>query len=333
MVLGTNWAVKNARGQTILYENLVAFSRGGSPSFIVQGFIPLLLMEKTPESVLGLCFGGGLTYRAAMLFPEIRRLDLVDISSGNVDMALRLMDGNSPLRDDPRVQFHIDDAFSFVKYSSRLHDLIQIDSNPPFYSHNCVTLYSREFYELCRARLSAGGMFTQVLPVKQLTTREMRSILHTFSAVFPHVMLWWNDLDPLMIGSNAPIRLDPARIEERLARPAVNRALKHASGDAKYDSLGQFLSGLLLTDQGFRAAGADGDLNTVDHNSLEYSSTPEVALDNVPLLQRHLTPWRDAAVLLRKPEIFRTYEPQLEARRAFLMGLAQRRMMLSRLRL
>ncbi len=332
-VLGTNWAVKNSHGQTILYENLVAFSRGGSPSFIVQGFIPLLLMEKTPESVLGLCFGGGLTYRAALLFPEIQHIDLVDISSGNVDMALRLMEGNAPLRSDPRVHFHIDDAFSFVKYSQRPHDLIQIDSNPPFYSHNCATLYSREFYDLCRSRLALGGMFTQVLPVKQLTSAEMQSILHTFASAFPYVLLWWNDLDPLMIGSNTPFRLDPARIAERLERPAVNDALKRYSGKAKYDSLGHFLSGLLLADEGFRSAGAGGSLNTVDKNYLEYSSTPEVALDNIPLLQQYLCAWDDASNLLQGQDIFRTYSAQLEARRTFLMGLSQRHIMLNRLRL
>lgn len=332
-VLGTNWAVKSSRGQTILYENLVAFSRGGSPSFIVQGFIPLLLMEKTPKSLLGLCFGGGLTYRAAMLFPEIQHIDLVDISSGNVDMALRLMEGNAPLRSDPRVHFHIDDAFSFVKYSRHLHDLIQIDSNPPFYSHSCATLYSREFYDLCRSRLAPGGMFTQVLPVKQLTRAEMQSILHTFGSAFPYVLLWWNDLDPLMIGSNAPFRLDPARIARRLERPAVKTALQQYSGEAKYDSLGHFLSGLLLVDEGFRSAGAGGRLNTVDKNYLEYSSTPQAALDAIPLLQQYLCTWDDASKLLQGQDIFRTYNARLEARRTFLMGLSQRRIMLSRLRL
>lgn len=332
-VLGTNWAVKMPNDQTVLYENLVAFSRGGSPSFIVQGFIPLLLMEKTPESLLGLCFGGGLTYRAAQLFPEIQRIDLVDISSGNVDMAMRLMEGNTGLQTDPRVHFHIDDAYSYVKYSQRQHDLIQIDSNPPFYSHNCSTLYSREFYELCRSRLTPDGMFTQVLPIKQLTNSEMKSILHTFASVFPHVMLWWNDLDPLMIGSNTPFLLNPARIAARLDRPEVAEALRRSSGEAKYDSLGHFLSGLLLLDEGFRAAGMGGGMNTVDRNYLEYSSTPELAPDNLPLLRQHLCSWEDASALLKGNDLFRAYEPQLEARRNFLMGLSQRRMMLSRIRL
>lgn len=196
---------------------------------------------------------------------------------------------------------------SFVKYSRRLHDLTQIDSNPPFYSHNCATLYSREFYDLCRSRLAPGGMFTQVLPVKQLTRAEMQSILHTFAAVFPHVLLWWNDLDPLMIGSNTPFRLDPTAIAERLERPAIKAALKQYSGEAKYDSLGHFLSGLLLTDEGFRSAGAGGRLNTVDKNHLEYSSAPEADIDNIPLLQQYLCAWDDATKLLRGQDIFRTY--------------------------
>ena len=332
-VLGTNWAVKTPRNQTVLYENLVAFSRGGSPSFIVQGFIPLLLMEKTPESILGLCFGGGLTYRATQFFPDIRRIDLVDISAGNVDMALRLMEGNDSLKKDPRVRFHIDDAFSYVKYSDRQYDLIQIDSNPPFYSHNCAILYSREFYDLCRSRLSSQGKFTQVLPIKQLTADEMQSILHTFSSAFPHVMLWWNALDPLMIGSNEPITVDPTVIEKHLELPGVAEALQQFSGEAKYDTLGHFLSGMLFMDGDFRSAGQSGGMNTVDKNYLEYSYDPSISLENADILKKHLTPWDKAYEASHDSAIFKTYAPQLSARRNFLVGIAQRNLMLSRIRL
>ena len=41
----------------------------------------------------------------------------------------------------------------------------------------------------------------------------------------------------------------------------------------------------------------------------------------------------DASKLLQGQDIFRTYNARLEARRTFLMGLSQRRIMLSRLRL
>ena len=91
--------------------------------------------------------------------------------------------------------------------------------------------------------------------------------------------------------------------------------------------------GLLLLDEGFRAAGMGGGMNTVDRNYLEYSSTPELAPDNLPLLRQHLCSWEDASALLKGNDLFRAYEPQLEARRNFLMGLSQRRMMLSRIRL
>ena len=90
---------------------------------------------------------------------------------------------------------------------------------------------------------------------------------------------------------------------------------------------------MLLVDEGFRSAGAGGRLNTVDKNYLEYSSTPQAALDAIPLLQQYLCTWDDASKLLQGQDIFRTYNARLEARRTFLMGLSQRRIMLSRLRL
>lgn len=334
-VLGSNWVLKTSgpEEQTVLYENLVAFSRGGSPSFVIQGFIPLLLAEKTPKSVLGLCFGGGMTYYATRFFPDIQDIDLIDISSGNVDMALKYLPVNDALKKDARVRFFIDDAYSYTKYAEKNYDLILIDSNPPFYSHACATLYSREFYSCCARRLNPGGLFTQVLPIKQMTLSEATSVLRTFASVFPHCLLWWNELDPLMIGSCTPFSLNMNTVEKRLDNPATAQALRRFSGVAKFDTLGHFLSGLLLADDSFRAAAGSGPLNTIDRNLLEYSQNPLVDQNIVPLLRQHLIPFRQAAGLFVQPDVIHAYENNLEQRRDFLLGTSQRKMMLAKIRL
>ena len=333
--LGGNWVLESPErgGQIVLYENLVAFSRGGSPSFVVQGFIPLILADEVPRNVLGLCFGGGLTYHAARYFPEIRSLDLVDISAGNVGMALRHLAINESLKRDSRVRFFIDDAYSYVKYAQKSYDLILIDSNPPFYSHNCATLYSREFYRQCARRLTHRGLFTQVLPIKQMTLAEAQSVMRTFASVFPHTLLWWNELDPLMIGSNEPIVLEPDGMEARLNRPGLGDALRRYSGEAKFDTLGHFLSGLLLADDGFRRAAGTGPMNSVDKNCLEYSRELNADQTVAPWLTERLEPWEAMKSLFTRPDMIEEYAPQLERRRAYLMGLIRREMMLARIRL
>ena len=328
-VTGTNWVTRSSSTEKVtLFENLIAFSKGGSSSFIVQGFIPLVLLPETPKNVLGLCFGGGLTYKAAQFFPGIRHMDLVDISPTNVHMALKHLDINKPLKKDPRVSFHFDDAYSFVHYSRNIYDLILIDSNPPYYSHNCSTLYSQEFYRLVLEKLSDMGVFTQVLPLKQLTHEEMLSIMHTFASVFPHVSLWWNGSDPLMIGGRKALPLSVAAINEHLENSDTAAALKKYSGDAKYDTTGHFLSGFLMEDHAFRNVAAKGELNSVDRNHLEYSWDVEVDMKNIDAVQENLSSWTTIAELSDQPDIFSSYGEQMEKRRRYLLDLTRRELFL-----
>jgi spermidine synthase len=257
----------------------------------------------------------------------------VDISSSNVKMALKHLKINEGLKRDDRFNFFIDDAFNYVKYTKKRYDLIQIDSNPPFYSHNCATLYTETFYRLCKAALAEKGLFTQVLPIKQLTNDEMRSVMNTFSTVFPHCILWWNGLDPIMIGSERSYHLDTEQISERLTRPGINRALAKFSFEAKYDTLGHFISGLMLSDEDFRSLSASGKLNTTDLNYLEYSTELNIDYKNSEDLTAQLTGWSEVEDMFTEPTLITEYAEQLTSRRKFLMGVMKRKMYLSKIRL
>src|SRR5690606_10811171 len=53
-----------------------------------------------------------------------------------------------------------------------------------------------------------------------------RSLIKTFTAVFPHYTAWFINADVFLIGSNEPLKLDAARIQSRLANPRLDEALK-----------------------------------------------------------------------------------------------------------
>ena len=143
-ITGTTWATSSPFGMK-LFENRVVISRTGPGSFPIQGYIPMVLAPRVPRSVLGLCFGGGVSSHAGTLFSEVERFDFVDISKENVRIALNNFAHNRGLRTDPRVRFVIDDAYSFVKYTRNTYDLILMDPNPPTLSFRCALLYTREF--------------------------------------------------------------------------------------------------------------------------------------------------------------------------------------------
>ena len=320
-ITGTAWTTKSPLFGAKLWENRIIISRTGPGSFPVQGFIPLLLHRSIPRNVLGLCFGGGVSAHAGILFPEVQQFDFVDISEKNVELALRHFPHNSALKDDSRVRFIIDDAHNFLKFTRTRYDLILMDPNPPTLSFRCATLYTREFYQQAKGRLAEGGYFSQVLPLNHMSEKETLDVMRTFSSVFDHCLLWWNGVDPVMIGSNREFALDLRQISSRLDRPAVQRYVREYSGTARYHLLGHFLSGLLLTTERFREAAAHGSVLTNDLTALEFSTGREIDASNALRIYRNLSPWADIRAVLTGFSDADQYAEQMAVQREYLMGL------------
>jgi len=305
-----------------LWGNGVRISRGGKSTFLAQGYIPMLIAPRIPRDVLGLAFGAGLSYRAARLFPEVRRLDFVDISKDNMVVALRQFPENAGLKDDPRARFIVDDAYSYAKYSRARYDLILMEPTPPRYSYQTAALYTREFYELARRRLTAGGCFAQVLSLKDFSPEETASVMCTFSSVFGHCLLWRNGWDCLMIGCDQDFHLDYQAISERLNRPDVQRTLRESAPTIdKFYILDNFLSGLLLADGDFRKAAASGTVYTDDKAGLRFTTGRSVTTANIRTIHAQLSPWRDLRKLFERFPGFEEKEALLTAKREYFMAL------------
>jgi spermidine synthase len=66
--------------------------------------------------------------------------------------------------------------------------VITIDPAPPIYSAGTVNLYTREFLELCKSRLTESGVVALWLPPAPAS--ELMMIMKTFANVFPGASLW-----------------------------------------------------------------------------------------------------------------------------------------------
>ena len=96
---------------------------------------------------------------------SLEHIDVVDISREILELSdLVYPDpAQHPLR-DPRVRVHVEDGRNFLLNSAERWDLITGEPPPPKNS-GVGTLYSREYFELVRARLAPGGIHTYWLPV------------------------------------------------------------------------------------------------------------------------------------------------------------------------
>ena len=96
------------------------------------------------------------------------------------------------------------------------YDVITIDPAPPIHSAGTVNLYTREFLEICRSRITKGGVVCLWLPPGP--DSEVLMIMRTFLEVFPGASLWggFNTPGLYLIGGHRSY----GQTEENLSRLA-----------------------------------------------------------------------------------------------------------------
>ena len=227
-------------------------TRGEISPQVVQGHLPALFYprEGTPRRVLGIALGSGQAFGALLQHP-VEKMDVVDISPEIVDLAVRhFAPFNYEIGLDPRVTQHLDDGRHFVdRAPDASYDAVLLEPSPP--SHEGMhAFYTLEFTESVRRVLRDDGVFMQWLPLHFVTPNEARSIIATFTSVFPNSMAFrTSGTDVMLVGwktEHMP-RFPLARLEERLAvvaqDPTLHGRRRRWAPQAKHEALS--LMGLL----------------------------------------------------------------------------------------
>ena len=169
-------------------------------------YLPLAFRPESND-VLLLCYGCGVTADALLHGPNVKRMDIVDISKEVFAFAdsYSTIDYHNPLR-DPRVHTVIQDGRFFLQASPRQYDVISGEPPPPKVAGS-VNLYTQEFFKLMENRLKEGGIATFWLPINQLKVEEAKAILHAFHNAFSNASVWASaDQEWIMMGVKGPGR-------------------------------------------------------------------------------------------------------------------------------
>jgi spermidine synthase len=132
--------------------------------------------------------------------------------------------------DDPRTHMVYDDARHYVLTTPEKFDIITSDPIHPFVKGS-ATLYSKEYFEMVRAKLNPGGVVTQWVPLYESDANTVKSEIATFFDVFPNGTIWANELsgggyDIVLLGQAEPARIDVDAIQQRLDQPAYARVAR-----------------------------------------------------------------------------------------------------------
>jgi spermidine synthase len=164
--------------------------------------------------------GTGTTIGTLAAYPW-KRIDVAEISPAIVDAAKAFFTpANHGALDDPRVRIHHADGRNFVLVADGKYDLIGMELSSIWFA-GAAALYSHEFYELVRARLSEGGVFQQWVQLHHLYQRDFATVVHTLRTVFPHVALFYGGGQGILVASMAPLRASHERLRGLEALPAM----------------------------------------------------------------------------------------------------------------
>lgn len=258
----------------------------------LQGHLPLL-MHPDPKKVLHIGFGSGGTAYSVSLHP-VDQIRIAEISPEVLEVSGReLRSENHGVLDDPRVVTEINDGRNFVLATPEKFDVILSDSIHPRYAGN-GSLYTLDYFRLCREKLNPGGVISMWLPTYSLTTRNYVQIVRAFQEVFPNTTVWYVPNVPnaftIVIGrlEDGPIPLD--RIESRLS-PAIRADLASVDITNVYE----LASALMLDPAGTETLTRGVPPHIDDLPSVEYESGRLIDREgswimNFALLQRFQTP-------------------------------------------
>jgi spermidine synthase len=188
-----------------------------------QGVLPLLF-DRDPKTVLFMCFGSGIT-AGTLGLSDFERIDAVEISPDVLASAPLFSADNFNVLNNPKMRFIVDDGRNFLLTTKNKYDVITFEPMPLALA-GVSTFYTTEFYRLCLERLAPGGVVSQWIPLHSLNPDVVRSLVRTFTEVFPEYCAWFVNADLFLIGSDKPILIDPQRARERLAKPEIKNAIE-----------------------------------------------------------------------------------------------------------
>lgn len=244
------------------------------------------LLHPDPQQVAVVAFGGGVTLSSVELHrPE--HLACAEVVPGVFGAAPLFGEYNNRIADRFGAGYlHLiaEDGRNHLLRTGDRYDVIICDSTHPTTADSWL-LYTREFYRLCRQRLKPGGMVAQWVPTHGLSVEEYRTIVRTFSQVFPHSSLWVNQVYTILLATPQPLAVDMGELAGKLARPAIAANL----GKVELADPVAFLGTLGLEERGVARYAGEGQVNTDRRTRAGYRRQGE-RLDGSEVLES-LQPW------------------------------------------
>ena len=256
------------------------------PTQVLVSHLPFLFAED-PKDVVVIGLASAITLGAVTQHEELEHIEVVELEPSIVEASHFFDDYNHRPLDDPRVELHANDGRNHLLLAPEgSYDVVVSEPSNPWLT-GVSNLFTREFFEMGKARLKPGGVWSQWVQLYGMDADDLSSLLATFADVFPHVVLFATieDADLVMVGSNEPLHFDLARARELLEK---NEGVRKELEIIQITEPADLLTFYQFDREGILAVTEGVGLNTDDNMRVEYSAPlnlhRETAEDNFTLL-------------------------------------------------
>jgi spermidine synthase len=272
-----DWGVRSMaiNGRTNASDNFAA--DGDMATQVMVGQLPMLVAPRTDNALI-VGYASGVSV-GSMLQSPLRSLECVELEPVTVKAAEKFFEhvNNQPTK-DARLRLIIDDARTYLRVAPAEYDIIVSEPSHPWVP-GVANLFTKEFFELGRARLRQDGVFVQWVQIYQLSTESLRSVLATYRSVFPYVMMFrvgGSGKDLILVGSRVPLSLD--MVGERMRDARAQAELGRIGIREKRDVEAWYV----CNEAQLAPAVANAPINTDDNMRIENRAPREAFL---PLMQ------------------------------------------------
>ncbi len=215
-------------------------------------------------------------------------VDCVEIERAVPGAAEHFRSENHDVVTHPHFRLVVDDARSWLRVAPVRYDAIVTDCTNIQYKSS-GDLYTVEYFQLMRDRLTAQGIAAAWVPANGIDPADLRTLIRSFRAVFPHTSVWFMNMLPtdfvIVVGTPGELRIDCEALARRMQAPGVREDLNEVG----LTDPGRLLYTLLAADDGLDRYLGAGPLHTDDRPLLSYTTygagfRATIAENLVPLL-------------------------------------------------
>lgn len=172
-------------GKVLFLDNLLM--KTDKDGYIINEMIvhPVMLTGPKKKKILVVGGGEGFTATELLKYPYVEKIDVVDIDGEFVEICKKIYPEKMECLNDPRVKLIVEDGLEYMRRTDEVYDAILTTPTDPLTLSD--PLFVKEYYSLCRERLSFEGILQTdaYMPFYKYGNIDYAYIRKTLAEFFP----------------------------------------------------------------------------------------------------------------------------------------------------